>query len=122
MPTWFWILIAFVVVVDVIVTAFIIKRTLAKRAGLGGVGFAGLARFAKLAGEETKMYLGSNYGGDPASLPGVMQGLVDRLSQRATEQGLTLDRATLKQFAATAVISIKAAKANVVQAAIQSVA
>ena len=116
-----WVGLALFIIVALIVVAYVIRRVMAQRAGLGGVGLAGLARFASDATEETKSYLGAHYGGDPASLPGVLQALVDRLSQRATEQGITLDRGTLKQFAATAVISLKAAKAGDVRAAIETV-
>lgn len=116
-----WVGLALFVIVDLIVVIFVIRRVMAQRAGLGGVGLAGLARFASEATEETRSYLSAHYGGDPASLPGVLQGLVDRLAQRATEQGMTLDRDTLKRFAATAVISVGAAKAGDVRAAIESV-
>jgi hypothetical protein len=110
---------ALFIVVDAIVVYVVLKQVVAKRGGFAG--FLGVARFANTAAEETKGYLAANYGGDTAALPGVLQGLVERLSQRATEQGVTLDRAMLKQFAATAVISLKAAPANDVRSAMESV-
>ena len=116
-----WIGVALFVVVDAVVIYFVMKKVMTQRAGLGNGGFANIARFARPAAEETKAYLAANYGGDPATLPSVLQGLVERLSQRAREQGLTLDRETLKQFAATAVVSLKAAKSSDVREALQSV-
>jgi hypothetical protein len=123
----FWAGLALFIVVDVMVVYVVLKRVLAQRlgqtgAGAGGLpGLAGLARFASEAAAETKSYLGANYSGDPSSLAMVMQGLVDRLAQRANERGMALDRGVIKQFAATAVISLKAAKAQDVRAAIESV-
>ena len=65
--------------------------------------------------------MAANFGGDTGALPGVLQGLVDRLAARAGEQGSTFDRETLKQFAATAVVAIRAARPEDVRGAMQQV-
>jgi len=123
-----WVGLALFIIVDAVVVYVVLTRALAKRVGTAGAGrtgltdVRGLVRFANDAAAEARGYFGANYGGDPASLPGVMQGLVDRLAQRAGEQGMTIDRSLLKQFAATAAISLKAAKASDVRAALESVA
>jgi len=116
-----WVAIALFIVVDALVIALVLRKVGLGRAGPGGASLTGLAQFTSVAAEETRNYMGANYGGDPASLPGVLQGLVDRLAARASEQGLALDRQTLKQFAALSVISLQSAKAHDVRTAIASV-
>jgi hypothetical protein len=116
-----WIGLALFVVVDGIVVYTLLKRALAKRAALGGAGFGDLAKFASVTAEETKQYMAANFGGDTGALPGVLQGLVDRLAARAGEQGTTFDRETLKQFAATAVVAIRAARPEDVRGAMEQV-
>lgn len=120
MPPFIIALIAFLVI-DAIVVYFVVKRAMANRAALAGAGIGAIAKFAGTAAEETKRYMEANYGGDTSTLPQVLAGLVDRLAQRAGESGLALDRDTLKQFAATAVVSLKLAKSADVRAAIASV-
>ncbi len=112
-------------VFDAIVMFVIFKRFAARRAASGEpadlAGIGNITRFAGTASEETKNYIAANYSGDPGQLPGVLQGLVNRLAERATEQGLTFDRTTLKHFAGTAVIALKAAPQREVTAALESV-
>jgi hypothetical protein len=112
---------ALFVVVDAVVVYVVLKRVLERRAGLRGAGLGEIARFAHVAAEETKLYMEANYGGDPSTLPGALSGLVDRLAERAGEQGMSLDRDTLKQFAATAVVSLRLARSGDVRAALASV-
>jgi hypothetical protein len=107
------------IIVDGIVMFVVLKRFYERRAAFGGN--PGITRFANLAVEEAKSTMSANYNGDPSTLPGVLQVLVERLSERAAEQGITTDRSMLKGFARNAVIAIKAAPERDVNAALESV-
>ena len=117
-----WVGLVLFVVIDAIVVAVVMRRVRSKPGGVGAVSLPDLGRFTSAAAEETRRYMSANYGGDTTSLPTVLQGLVDRLAECAREQGLSLDRATLKQLAALSAISLKAASSHDVRTAIESVA
>jgi hypothetical protein len=116
-----WVVVVVFFIVDALLIALVLRKVMLKRTGAAGATLGGLTQFTSVAAEETRNYMGGNYGGDPKSLPGVLQGLVDRLAARAAEQGLRLDRRTLKQFAALSVISVGSATARDVRSAIDSV-
>jgi hypothetical protein len=117
-----WIGIVLFVLVDALVVAAVLQQVKAKRGWLGGTAIGEVARFSRAAAEETSAYMTANYGGDAAALPGVLQGLVERLAERAKADGLTIDREALKQIASTTVILQKTAPARDVNAAMNSVA
>ena len=116
-----WVGIALFVLVDAIVVYVVLKKAMQKRVGSGAGGLASMTGFAGTAAEESKAYLAANYGGETAMLPAALQGLVDRLGARAQEQGVTFDRESLKQLAASAVVSLKAAHPSDVLEALRSV-
>jgi hypothetical protein len=111
-------IIALAVAVDVAVTSAIVVWVLRKRGLLGSIGadLPKIRAFGDSVRNLTGDYLRSNYGGDPESLPGVLDSLLSQLDQKAQEQGLTLRRDSLKKvllrtIAAQSTVSARDAKA-----------
>ena len=118
----FWAGITLFLICDLVVVVLVVNAVRRNRAAGGGPNSSHLAHFTKTAADETRRYMSAHYGGDVTALPTALQGLVDRLASIAKDQGMALDRATLKQLAALSVISLKAAPARDVRIAIESVA
>ena len=120
MPSHLWILIVAFIVVDAVVVAVVLRRAMRTR-GPGSVDLGTVMRFAKEAHQEAHDYFRLNYGGDPASLPRVMQGLLDRLDERAHADNLPFDRVLLKQIAIQSATMQHVADKRTIEAASQSI-
>jgi len=116
-----WYLIIAFIVVDAIVVAVVMRRAMQSR-GPGSVDLGTVMRFAKEAQQEAHEYFRANYGGNADSLPRVMQGLLDRLDERARDENLPFDRVLLKRIAIQSAGMTGAADKRAIEAASQSIA
>lgn len=96
MPSWFWPAFAAFIVIDVVITALILRRVAAGGLRLGGVDFARLRPLSDAMHQRVGSYLRANYNGQPDHLPQVLDTLLPELRTMLREQGLEVDDDTLK--------------------------
>ena len=125
-----WILV--VIAVDIIVTALVLRRILARRAANRTAPTApaapGLFDIRKLRAFTDEIhprigeYVRANWSGQPESLPGVLSAVLDDVSATANRMGLALDRDVLKRVVESSLAKHGAAKSDVVREALKQVA
>ena len=86
------------VAADVVITTAALFWLLRRRGLIGSIG-ADLGRiraFSESIQQPVASYLRANYGGDPETLPTVLEGLLGEIEAEAREQKLSLTREALK--------------------------
>lgn len=127
-------MVALIIAIDIVVTvgvvALLVRRAKIAKGIAGPAGsavtaishFRELAAFAKEQHQRIGDYMRANWSGDPAQLPGALEGLLDRLEEEARAKGLGFDRDALKTLVATSLRSHRIARPNDVGNALERVA
>ena len=129
--------VACVVVADVVVTLFLIRRYLARQkallgasgapAAIGGAAaaipsFLALRKFSDAIHPRIGEIMRSSWSGDADSLPTVLTMALDEAQREAQAQGLALDRDVLKKVVEMSVAKHHLAQGAVLREALQKVA
>ncbi len=132
-----WVWMACVVAADVVVTAFLIARYLARQranATAGGApmaigaasgalpSFLALRKFTDAIHPRIGELVRSSWSGDPDSLPTVLAMALDEAQREAQAQGLVLDRDLLKKVVELSVAKHHVTKGAVLREALEKVA
>ena len=98
----FWMVIAGLIVIDMIVVAFVIRKRLAN---------SPLRKLRELSPVEERIadFMRANYSGDPEQLPDAMRGMVPLVEEFARERNIALDRYMIEAMIATCLVMHKLA-------------
>jgi hypothetical protein len=96
MSSWFWPALAAFIVIDLVITFFVLRRVLTRAERPGGLDFVQLRPLSDAIHERVGEHLRVNYSGQPDQLPAVLAALMPELREIARQRGLTADDDTLK--------------------------
>lgn len=118
--------IAAFVVVDLLVTARVLRRFFKKRMAQAGLpptlDLHRLREFTDVVHPRVGEYLNANWDRRPETLPGVLSALLEQIAGVAREQKLELDRDVLKRLLQISVAKHQIARSGVLREALKQVA
>lgn len=108
---------------DLVVTAALVLFLVKRRAGaLGPAGIKGLREVMAVMQPEIDTAFQAGWSGDPSTLPGLLEPLLERLESEMQSRQLPADRATLKRTLGGLVASRRLAKSRDIDEALARVA
>ena len=122
MTSWFWPALAAFIVVDLVITFFVLRRVLARAERPRGLDFVQLRPLSDAIHERVGEHLRANYGGEPDQLPAVLATLMPELREIGRQRGLTADDDTLEAALLVAVTAHGLANPRQVRDALAKVA
>lgn len=105
MASWIWPAVAALVVLDLVITFFVLRRVLARFEHPRVLDFAQLRPLSDAIHERVGQHLRNYPDGHPDQLPALLASLMPELREIALQRGLTADDDTLK---AALVVSVSA--------------
>jgi hypothetical protein len=114
--------IAIVVAVDLVITVALVIWIVRRKSAESGYDLGRLKSFADSTHAMIGEYVRANWNGRPDALPGVLNGLLDRLEAEAGRQGLALDRTLLRGHLARSVASHRIAEQRDLDEALRQIA
>ena len=96
MASWVWPVIAAFVVLDLIITVFVLRHVFRHAERMAGLDFVRLRPLAEAIHDRVGEYLQIHYDGSPEQLPALLVALMPELREIARQKNLDADDETLK--------------------------
>ena len=112
------------VAIDIVVSAAVVVWVMRRRGLVGSIGadLDRIRKFTESVHEPIANYLRANYGGDPATLPAVLESLLAVVEGEAKKNSLSLSRDALKMILLRVIASQNEVPAGLAMTALKKVA
>lgn len=121
MPGWFWVVLAFSVVGEVLAVWIVLQRVRARQGGLADLDLGALRQLSVAIEQCVTGHMTASYGGDPSQLPGVLEPLLAKVRELVRVSGVVLDERGVRLLVTNAVVGHKLARRGDVTRALDTI-
>ena len=121
MPGWFWVVLAFSVVGEVLAVWIVLQRVRARQGGLADLDFGAVRELSNGIDQCVTEHMAANFGGDASQLPEALRTLLPRVRELIRASGVALDERVVRLLLTNAVAGHKIARRGEVMRALEDI-